>query len=158
MADKQTLLDLIKPAVEAAGFQLWGLEFTAGRRGLLRIYIDAENGVGVDDCALVSHQVSGVLEVADPITDAYRLEVSSPGWDRPLFTPEHFQRFVGSRVKLRSLIPQNGRRNFIGVISSANAESIALTPDDGVAVIIPFQQIDKAHIEPDIDSELRNKK
>jgi len=83
----QTLITMLQPAVEACGFELWGLEFfPQGKRSVLRIYIEGTEGVTVEGCSLVSHQVSGILDVEDPISGEYLLEVSSPGWDRPLFT------------------------------------------------------------------------
>lgn len=83
---EQKLTEMITAPVEALGFELVGIEFIRGRTSTLRIYIDSEDGINVDDCADVSHQVSAVLDVEDPITVAYNLEVSSPGLDRPLFT------------------------------------------------------------------------
>ncbi|MDH5614342.1 MAG: ribosome maturation factor RimP, partial [Gammaproteobacteria bacterium] len=86
---------LFEPAITAMGYELVGVEYLRqGKQGLLRIYIDSENGITVDDCGKVSHQVSGILEVEDPIRENYVLEVSSPGLDRPLYTAEHFVRFA----------------------------------------------------------------
>lgn len=158
MADKALLTELIKPAVEAAGMEFWGLEFIAGRRSLLRIYIDHAEGVDVDDCAQVSHQVSGVMEVSDPIKAAYRLEVSSPGWDRPLFVPEQYPRFIGAKLKIRTIIPQEGRRNFAGELLAVEDDSIRLQLDAETQISLKFDQIDKAHIVPDVEAEMRNKK
>lgn len=159
MADKATLTALVKPAVEAAGMQLWGLEYQVlNRRALLRIYIDHENGVTVDDCALVSHQVSGVLDVADPIASDYRLEVSSPGWDRPLFTAEQFMQFVGQTVKVKTVLPVAGRRNFTGQLQHADAAHIRLQLEPEKSVDIAFEQIDKAHVVPDVAAELQRAK
>ena len=94
--------DLLRPTVEALGFELWGLEYRAqGRRTLLRLYIDSESGVTVDDCAAVSHHISGVLDVEDPISGEYTLEVSSPGVDRLLFRLEHYPPYVGEWIELR---------------------------------------------------------
>lgn len=84
---------MIKAPVEALGYELVGIEFIRGRTSTLRIYIDSEDGINVDDCADVSHQVSAVMDVEDPITVAYNTEVSSPGLDRPMFTAEHYVRF-----------------------------------------------------------------
>ncbi|MFZ5841539.1 MAG: ribosome maturation factor RimP [Pseudomonadota bacterium] len=159
MADKASLEALVKPAVEAAGMQLWGLEYQVlNRRALLRIYIDSPNGVTVDDCALVSHQVSGVLDVADPISSDYRLEVSSPGWDRPLFTAAHFIQFVGQTVKVKTVLPVAGRRNFTGQLVAADQEQITLQIEPEKTVRILVEQIDKAHIVPDVEAELQKAK
>ena len=107
----QTLTTMLAPAVAACGFELWGLEFfPQGKRSVLRIYIDGSEGITVEGCSAVSHQVSGILDVEDPIAGEYTLEVSSPGWDRPLFTLAHYQRFVASEVSLRLVAPINARR------------------------------------------------
>lgn len=144
----EALTAMLAPAVEAVGFELWGIEFfQQGRHSVLRLYIDSPEGVTVDDCAAVSHQVSGVLDVEDPIAGEYTLEVSSPGWDRPLFTLAQFQRFVGSEVSLRLASPLNGRRRFKGTVQGTTAEAVELLVE-GVAVLIPFAAIDKANVEP----------
>ena len=102
------LTALVQSAVDALGYELVGVEYlsrpTAGH--LLRIYIDREGGIGLADCEKVSHQVSGVLDVEDPIRGGYALEVSSPGLDRPLFEKAHFERFVGevARIKLHAAV------------------------------------------------------
>ena len=97
MSGKEALLtQLLRPTVESMGYSLWGIELISpGRRPTVRLYIDAESGVTVDDCAQVSHQVSGILDVEDPITGEYTLEVSSPGVDRLLFHPEHYPPYIG---------------------------------------------------------------
>jgi ribosome maturation factor RimP len=159
MADKASLEALVKPAVEAAGMQLWGLEYQVlNRRALLRIYIDSPKGVTVDDCALVSHQVSGVLDVADPINSDYRLEVSSPGWDRPLFTAEQFIQFIGQTIKVKTVLPVAGRRNFTGQMTQADHNQITLQLEPEKSVNIPVEQIDKAHVVPDVAAELQRSK
>ena len=105
----EELREMLAPVVEALGYELWGVELNIhGRHALLRIFIDSENGITVDDCALVSQHASGTLDVADPIASAYTLEVSSPGWDRPLFTPEQYQAYIGERVKLRLVYALKG--------------------------------------------------
>jgi len=94
----EALQAMLAPAVAAVGFELWGVEFfQQGRHSVLRLFIDGPEGVGVDDCARVSHQASGVLDVEDPIAGEYTLEVSSPGWDRPLFTLAHYARLRAVR-------------------------------------------------------------
>ena len=91
---------------------------------MLRVYIDSENGVGVDDCAKVSRQVSGVLDVEDPISGEYTLEVSSPGMDRPLFKLSQYQDYIGHVVQLRLRMPFDGRRKFKGVLNGIEDEDI----------------------------------
>lgn len=146
----QTLTTMLLPAVEACGFELWGLEFfPQARRSVLRIYIDSPEGVTVEGCSKVSHQVSGILDVEDPIAGEYMLEVSSPGWDRPLFMLAHYQRFVGSEVSLRLVAPINARRRFKGIITAVVDNVIELLVEDQ-AIKIPFSQIDKANLVPSV--------
>ncbi|PQA52323.1 ribosome maturation factor RimP [Amnimonas aquatica] len=148
----EELTSLLEPAVVACGFELWGLEFfQQGRHSVLRLFIDTdrESGVGVDDCSAVSHQVSGVLDVEDPIAGEYTLEVSSPGWDRGLFKPSQYQRFVGEEANLRLNAPLQGRRRYKGAIQSADDTQVSLLVD-GVVVQIPFASVDKANIVPNL--------
>lgn len=146
----QTLSTMVLPAVEACGFELWGLEFLPqGKSSVLRIYIDSPDGVTVEGCSKVSHQVSGILDVEDPIAGEYMLEVSSPGWDRPLFALAHYQRFVGSEVSLRLVAPINARRRYKGVIQSVVDNRIDLL-FEGQIIPIPFPQIDKANLVPSV--------
>ena len=146
----QTLTTMLMPAVTACGFELWGLEFfPQGKRSVLRIYIDGPEGVTVEGCSTVSHQVSGILDVEDPIAGEYMLEVSSPGWDRPLFTLAHYQRFVGSEASLRLVAPINARRRYKGVIQAVVNDMIELG-FEGQVIRIPFAQIDKANLVPSV--------
>jgi len=146
----QTLITMLQPAVEACGFELWGLEFfPQGKRSVLRIYIDGPEGVTVEACSLVSHQVSGILDVEDPISGEYLLEVSSPGWDRPLFTLAHYQRFVGSEVNLRLVAPINARRRYKGIIQAVVENTIELAFEVQV-IRVPFTQVDKANVVPSV--------
>lgn len=115
---EKQLTEMLEPAVSALGYELVGLEFIrAGQNSTLRIYIDHENGITVDDCAEVSHQVSAVMDVEDPITVAYNLEVSSPGLDRPLFKAEHYQKFIGQEVTLVLRMAMQNRRKWKGAIA-----------------------------------------
>ena len=144
----ESLIEMLSPAVAAVGFELWGVDFfQQGRHSVVRLYIDGPDGVGVDDCAVVSHQVSGVLDVEDPITGEYTLEVSSPGWDRPLFTLPQFARFTGSEVSVRLASPLNGRRRYKGVVQRVTDAEVELLVE-GALVLIPFATIDKANVEP----------
>jgi len=161
----EALTDMLTPAVAACGLELWGIEFfQQGRHSVLRLYIDggavapadAESGEGsedggrgvtVEDCSRVSHQASGILDVEDPIAGEYVLEVSSPGWDRPLFTLPQYERFIGAEVSLRLTAPIQGRRRFKGPIQGVTATDVEMLVD-GVAVSIPFAAIDKANIVP----------
>jgi len=146
----EELHELLAPVIEALGYELWGVELVArGRHSLLRIYIDSENGITVDDCALVSQHASGALDVADPIPGAYTLEVSSPGWDRPLFTPVQYRAYVGERVKLRLAHTVQGQRNCTGTLLAADDEKVEVGVSEEVRLAVPYAAIRKAHLVVD---------
>ncbi|OCA52542.1 Ribosome maturation factor RimP [Photorhabdus namnaonensis] len=138
---------MISAPVEALGFELVGLEFIRARVSTLRIYIDSENGITVDDCADVSHQVSAVLDVEDPISVLYNLEISSPGLERPLFTAEHYQRFIGEEVSLVLRIAMQNRRKWLGIIKTIDGEMITVTVD-GKDEVFALSNIQKANLVP----------
>ena len=118
---------LINPSINDLGYELVGVEYVAsGKHSILRLYIDSEEGIGVDDCEVVSRQVSAIMDVEDPISGQYNLEVSSPGIERPLFSIAHYQRFLGHDVRLRTFRPIDGRRNFTGAIGSVSEDSNSL--------------------------------
>lgn len=142
---------LIGPVAEALGCELWGLEYLTGkRRATLRIYIDGEQGVTLEDCERVSRQVSSVLDVEDPISGEYVLEVSSPGMDRPLFTLEQFARYVGEIISLRLHASLDGRRRMKGRLKAA-ADGQLLMEVDGQEYRVPVESIDKAKLVPQFD-------
>ena len=142
------LVALLKPPVEGMGFELLGIEQELGKRtGLIRLYIDKEGGISVEDCEQVSRQVSAVLDVEDPVPGEYNLEVSSPGLDRPLFEFEHFERFAGEEVKVRLRAAVDGRRHFSGVIGPCADGIINLTVD-GEVVDLRFEDIANARLVP----------
>ena len=142
------VLNVVEPVVESLGYELVGVEYlTQGRDGLLRVYIDAEDGIKVEDCQRVSHQLSGVLDVEDVIKGHYSLEISSPGLDRPLFNAAQFERFAGSEVKLRLEAPLEGRRKFRGTLLGVEDGEVRLLVD-GEEVRIPLASIDKANLVP----------
>ena len=145
------LRTLLEPAVSALGFELVGVEFIAGRRGLLRVYIDSEDGITVDDCQSVSHQVSGLLDVEDPIRGQYSLEVSSPGLDRPLFRAADFERFAGHEVRLRLVTPLEGRRKFRGVLAGLRDGRVVVQVEEQ-ELVVALEEIDEARLVPDYDS------
>ncbi|HKJ22484.1 MAG TPA: ribosome maturation factor RimP [Gammaproteobacteria bacterium] len=138
---------LIEPVVKRLGYELLGVDFKP--QGLLRIYIDSPLGITLSDCETVSHQVSGLLDVEDPINGAYTLEVSSPGLDRPLFTREHFSRFAGHRVRIQLHGKQDGRRKFTGVLRGLQQDSVVIE-EDGHLVNVPMESIAKANLVPEI--------
>lgn len=156
MNDKRDLGTMLEPAVNALGFELWGIEYLVrGRHRLLRVYIDGPEGVNVDDCASVSHQVSAVLDVEDPIPGEYTLEVSSPGLDRVLFTPAQYQRFTGSLLVARLHAPVGGRRRFRGRLLRADDQEFVLALDDGGERAFAYADVDKAQIEPEFSNNKR---
>ena len=129
--------------VEDLGCELWGIECQrAGRFMTVRLFIDKEGGVGVDDCADVSRQVSAILDVEDPIADKYNLEVSSPGLDRPLFTLEQFQRYVGEDIAVHLRIPVLDRRKWQGKLEKIENDMLTLIVDGQEQVLI-FGNIQK---------------
>lgn len=154
MSRATDLEQLLAPVVAAQGCELWGLEFSIqGRRGLLRLYIDTPQGVTLEDCERVSRQVSAVLDVEDPIASAYTLEVSSPGMDRPLYTPAQFARYVGQRIAVRLRAPYEGRRRFQGVLNGLEEGDVVLQVED-TEYLLPLESIDKANVVPVFDDSL----
>lgn len=149
MATKSERLDaLIAPVVTGLGYQLWGVEYASqGRHTSLRIFIDAEVGIGVDDCAAVSRQIGGVFDVEDPIAGEYTLEVSSPGMDRPLFTLAQYQQYVGHQVQVRLRTPFEGRRRFNGLLKGVEEEDVVIEVDKH-EYLLPIDSIDKANVVP----------
>lgn len=139
---------MIAPVVMGMEYQWVGMEYlNQGRHSVLRIFIDKAGGVTVEDCQMVSHQVSGILDVEDPIGGTYSLEVSSPGLARPLFKMEDYQRFVGQDVVLQLKSPISGQRNFRGKIHRVESEQVVLDMD-GKFVELSFANIRKAHLSP----------
>ena len=147
----EQLQAMLAPVVESLGYECWGVEFISqGRHSLLRVYIDHANGILVDDCEAVSRQVSAVLDVEDPISSEYTLEVSSPGMDRPLFTLDQFAKHVGEQVKIKLRSPFDGRRNFQGLLRGVEDQDVVVLVDDH-EYLLPIDLIDKANIIPRFD-------
>ena len=146
MANTELIQTLIEPAVEGLGYALWGVELLSqGKFSTLRIYIDKEDGITVDDCAKVSHQVSGILDVEEPIQSRYTLEVSSPGMERPLFSLAQYQQYIGTELKLRLRVPFEGRRKFAGLLTAIEGDDVVIRIDDE-EYMLPIETIDKANI------------
>ena len=141
---------LLAPAIADLGLELVGIEFSPNAGGsVLRVYIDeAERGITIDDCERASREISALLDVNDPVAGRYTLEVSSPGLDRPLFTPQHFERFLGEAVKIDLSLPLDGRRRFQGPIKAVEGDRITIE-QDGVPVSIVHSNIAKARLVPD---------
>jgi ribosome maturation factor RimP len=147
-AKDQQIQALLEPTIEALGFELWGLEYLSqGRHTLLRLYIDGENGVTVDDCASVSRQVGGILDVEDPISGDYTLEVSSPGLDRLLFKQEQYLGYVGEWIEIRLRVPFEGRRKFKGTLKGIEGDDVVVQVDDH-EFLLPHSAVDRAQVKP----------
>ncbi|AGQ37822.1 TPA: ribosome maturation factor RimP [Mannheimia haemolytica] len=145
---EQKLEDLVLDSIEALGFELVGIECQrAGRFLTVRLYIDKEGGVTIDDCSDVSRQVSAIFDVEDPIADKYNLEVSSPGLDRPLFTVAHYERFIGQDVVIHLRIPMFDRRKWQGKIKQVEGDFITLTVENEDCQFA-FGNIQKANLVP----------
>lgn len=150
--DTYRLRQLLTPVIEAMGYELVGVEFNPSRTdALLRVYIDQETGINVEDCERVSHQISGILDVEDPIPFNYTLEVSSPGLDRPLFEARHFTQFAGQRVRLQLSAPVNGRKKLLGMLQGMQGDEVVIAVDDA-DLRVPLDIIDKARLVPDFGS------
>jgi ribosome maturation factor RimP len=147
------LLNLIEPIVEGLGYECVGVEYNPHpKNGLLRIYIDSEQGILVEDCSKVSHQVSGVLDVEDPIQGNYQLEVSSPGEDRPFFKIVQFERFIGSTVMVNLFKAIGGRKKIKGLIEKVDGEVVTLL-EEGQVFEVPFTAMSKVRLVPDYLNE-----
>lgn len=150
MKREQThLWELFEPVVNGMGFDLIEIEHVPNpKHGILRLYIDKEDGVTIDDCSDVSEQISALLDVEEPIRGHFNLEISSPGMDRPLTRVKDFQRFAGSLVKLKTLKPMDGQRNFKGRILEAN-EDVLVIETDTEEISVPMNAIEKARLVPE---------
>lgn len=142
------LKSLLEPAVTGLGYEFVGLELIRARGQTLRVYIDREGGVGLDDCETVSRELGPLLDVHDPIKGGYTLEVSSPGLDRPLFTSAQFEQFSGRRAKVTLYEPLDGRRKFDGSILGVEGEEIRFE-QDGHEVRLVLSNIRKANLVPE---------
>ncbi|MFP4129553.1 MAG: ribosome maturation factor RimP [Halorhodospira sp.] len=148
MSRIQTLHSLLEPTVAGLGYELVGVEMVGAKGNrTLRVYIDTPAGIRVEDCEAVSHQVSGVLDVEDPIEGAYNLEVSSPGLDRPIFKAADYDRFSGERIKLRLQEFHEGRRRIKGVLGGLDGEHVVVRDAEGSELRIPLELIDRARLD-----------
>ena len=143
---EQNLQEMLQGAVEDLGCELWGIECQrTGRFMTVRLFIDKEGGVTVDDCADVSRQVSAILDVEDPIAGKYNLEVSSPGLDRPLFTLPQFERYIGQDIAVHLRIPVMERRKWQGKLGRIENDMVTLIVD-GQEQVLVFGNIQKANV------------
>ncbi|GAC31377.1 ribosome maturation factor RimP [Paraglaciecola polaris] len=148
---EQKLTEMLTAPVEALGFEMVGIEFVrAGVHSTMRVYIDHPDGISVDHCAEVSHQVSAVLDVEDPINTEYNLEVSSPGMERPLFKLQHYIDSIGEVVTLRLKMPMGDRRNFKGKLLS-ESDGMLTVQVDNQEFVLAFANIEKGNVVPTFD-------
>lgn len=144
---REKVTRLVEPLLEGCGLELVHLEYRAGRKGHICLYIDKPGGgVTLGDCESVSRDVSGLLDAYNPVPHSYILEVSSPGVDRPLTKESDFRRFQGETVKVSTAEPISGRKKFNGTLKEVKDGSIVMLLDNGERVEIPFSQISKAHL------------
>ncbi len=144
-----TLRERLASLVSAMGYEFVGVEQRRqGRGSLLRIYIDHEKGITLDDCSKVSYQVSAMLDVEDPIQGHYNLEISSPGLDRPLFEIAHYRKYIGNRIKVRMYNPVQDQRNFVGILQRVDETDIHLLIN-AEEVTLSFSGIEKAKVIAD---------
>ena len=143
--------ELVAPTVESLDCSLWGVEYLAqGKHSKLRIYIERDDGVSVDDCAKVSRHVSDILDVEEAISGAYTLEVSSPGMDRILFRESQFVDNAGQQVEVRLNFPFEGRRKFIGLLAGVQ-DSMAIVQIEDEEFLLPLENIQRARLIPVYD-------
>jgi len=141
------LSKLIEPVVQELGCELWGIEkLQQGRQVVLKIYSESADGINVDDCARVSRQVSAILDVEDPIPGEYMLEVSSPGVERRLFKPEHFNVCKGEKVQITLRQAFDGRRKFKGLLCGLEDEEVVIRVDDAQEIVLPMDSIERARV------------
>ena len=146
-----SLRDRLASLVSSMGYEFVGMELQrqSRKRSLLRIYIDSEKGITLEDCTTVSRQVSAMLDVDDPIQGEYSLEISSPGLDRPLFELAHYEKQIGNRIKVRVSSAVMSRRNFVGVLLRVEGDNIHLLVEQD-EITLPFSTIEKAKVVADI--------
>jgi ribosome maturation factor RimP len=143
--------ELLAPTVDSLGCEIWGVEYVnQGKHSKLRLYIDREEGVSVDDCAAVSRHVSDILDVEDFSNNKYTLEVSSPGMDRILFKESQYQGSIGEQVEVRLNFPFDGRKKFIGVLTGIEDSSAVLQIEDE-EFVLPLENIQRARVVPQFD-------
>lgn len=147
-AKLQQLDEILRPVIEGLGFDCWGIDYISqGRHSVLRVYIDHPEGISVENCEQVSRQVSGVLDVEDPISNNYTLEVSSPGMDCPLFRLDQFEAHIGSLIQLKLRMAFEGRRKYQGIINGVKDNEVLLVVDDH-ELQLPYDSIESAHVVP----------
>jgi ribosome maturation factor RimP len=155
----QQVTALTSPLVEEEGIELWGVDFRSeGGRWVLRLVLDREGGISLDDLTRVHRQLSDLLDAHDPVPWRYTLEVSSPGVNRPLLRPSHYQRYLGKRVRIQTRQAQQGRRVFVGTLDKVGETQVALLDNDVGEVWIAWDEILKATAEHEFPAPTPKKK
>ena len=150
-AKEQALLGALEPRAREEGVEIVTLEVTGARKApTIRVYIDTDHGVSFDELSVAQAWINDIMDEIDPFPGAYMLEVSSPGIDRPLRTPEHFARFAGQTAQVKTKGPLDGRSSFTGTIVSADEEAVVLDVD-GAQVSVPMDVIKRAHLKGTVD-------
>ncbi len=142
----EDIKSIITPVLTSLGYELVGVEYLRAKVGVLRIYIDKPSGVNLENCAQVSQQISRILDVEQPISNAYNLEVSSPGVARPLFDLKHYRQFLGYEVKIKLKQKLNDKRHIIGTIKTVFADDSIEIVTEIDTITLAFDQIDKANL------------
>ncbi len=144
------LEEMITPVVNAMGYEIWGVErLSQGNHATLKVFIDAEAGINVDDCADVSRQISALFDVEDPISGKYTLEVSSPGMDRRLFKLHQCQEFAGAMVKVSLRRALDGRRRYKGRLVGTEGEEVVVRTEETEEILVPFEDIERINVVPE---------
>ncbi len=145
---EQQIEELLTPTIESLGCQVWGIEYLGqGSHTKLRIYIDRDEGISVDDCENVSRHVSDLLDVEDLVSNAYTLEVSSPGMDRLLFNADQYRQNIGQQIDVRLNFPFDGRRRITGQLTGIENDEAVVRVDDE-EYVLPLENVHKARVVP----------
>ena len=128
----KTVWEIVEPFAQELGLRIWDVRFLKeGSSWFLRIFIDKDGGVSIDDCVDLTHAINKPLDEADPIEQAYFLEVSSPGVERDLVRDEHFEAYIGEKIKVKMIRPIEGKREFSGILSDYSDGNITISLDEG---------------------------
>lgn len=152
----EQVADLVEPPLEMMGFELVDVEYLS-RHGkwVLRLYIDKEGGVTLDDCAAVSREIGDLIDVKDIIVHEYVLEVSSPGLDRPLKKEKDLERAIGKKIKVKTIAPIKGRRNYTGYLRNFQEGILYMELENG-PVHLPWSDVDKANLVYEFSPHIKN--
>ena len=151
------IVPIVEPVIVGMGYEFWGLECQVNvKTALVRIFIDHSDGITLDDCSRVSQQLSAVLDVEDPVTVPYNLEISSPGINRTLFTLDQMKNSIGNNVKIKTTWPIEDRRNIRGILQDVSDENITVITDEAKSFVVPVEAIKKAKLDMDLDLKVSN--